>query len=416
MKNALRIGLCAGALAAMAALSAVAAEGCDKNHFILTFPCTVERQWVSTGALNVARFGHTATLLADGKVLVAGGQSGDGAGMMVSAELYDPATGAWTLTGSLNVPRSGHLAVMLPNGKVLVAGGDYAANPPFLAGDGSAELYDTVTGLWSPTGKLNTARQAFNMTLLQTGEVLVAGGVNNADDTLSSAELYNPATGMWRFTGHLLTARFGHTATLLQDGKVLVVAGTADDFWEIYVGDAEIYDPAAENWTRAGSVQVARQDHTATMLASGAVLIAGGYADVTPQNWLRDVKVVDVPTSYSTVDVFAPGSGWSKAADLTVPRMGHTATLLTDGEVIVAGGYDWNSVMQLVSTELYDPSTGAWRVAKSLGSSRNLHTATLLLDGSVLVAGGYGLTGGWESSFKTKALDSAELYGPASLQ
>jgi hypothetical protein len=302
----------------------------------------------------------------------------------------------------------------MADGKVLVAGGRSGDDAELVV---SAELYDPATGLWSPTGKLNTARQGFNMTLLQTGEVLIAGGFNNSYYTLSSAELYNPTTGMWRITGPLLTGRFGHTATLLQDGKVLVVAGTFDDFWGTYVGDAEIYDPVAENWTPAGSVQVARQYHTATMLASGAVLIAGGYASL----WDSP------PTTYSTVDEFAPGSGWSKAADLTVPRMGHTATLLTDGEVIVAGGYDaggyaWNSVVQLGSTELYDPSTGTWRVAKNLGSLRDLHTATLLLDGSVLVAGGcgltggYGLTGEWESSYKTKALDSAELYAPASLQ
>src|SRR6266550_2999128 len=178
------------------------------------FPADAPFTFGNTGSLNIARESHTATLLPNGKVLVAGGRTG--AGVLSSAELYDPASGTWSATGSLNTARRFHTATLLPNGKVLVAGG--AILP-------SEELYDPASGAWSPTGSLITGRCRHTATLLPNGKVLVAGGQGTGGVILSSAEVYDPASGTWSATGSLNTARWFHTATLLPNGKMLVAGG-----------------------------------------------------------------------------------------------------------------------------------------------------------------------------------------------
>ena len=171
--------------------------------------------WVNNNSLNTARSFHTATLLPNGQVLVAGGEGTNG-GFLDYAELYDPATGKWTATALMNQVRFASTATLLPNGQVLVAAGALRLS--------SAELYDPATGTWTPTGSLTTARLYHTATLLPNGQVLVAGG-STAPCPLSSAELYDPATGTWTATGSMTTARESHTATLLPNGQVLVAGG-----------------------------------------------------------------------------------------------------------------------------------------------------------------------------------------------
>jgi Galactose oxidase, central domain/Kelch motif len=228
--------------------------------------------WRNTGVMSTARASHTATLLRNGKVLVAGGQNV--AGLLSSAELYDPAARAWTATGSLATRREFHTATLLPSGKVLVAGGD---NGTILLS--TAELYDPATGSWAATGSLATGRDLHTATLLPSGKVLVAGGLGFGipDPTiLSSAELYDPATGSWTATGSLAITRDYHTATLLPSGEVLVAGGFQGTS---YPTSTELYDPSAGTWTPTGSLNSPRYEHTATLLRSGKVLVAGGYND-----------------------------------------------------------------------------------------------------------------------------------------
>lgn len=344
--------------------------------------------------LNDARFDHTATLLTNGKVLVAGGYGPVTPllpnGALNSSELYDPATGNWTVTlQPLGTGRGDHTATLLPNGKVLVAGGVDAQGHDALYG----ELYDPATDTWSNTGLLAKPRSYHTATLLQNGTVLLVGGVNAGSNVLSSAEIYNPTTNTWAATAPLATPRYSHTATLLNDGRVLVVGGFDGS---TKVASAEIFDPTLGTWAATGSLTTARFLHTATLLNTGQltdkVLVAGGL------NSNGD----DV----SSAELFDPGTNtWSTTGSLGIARFGHIATLMTNGsangQVMVMGGGNASSP-NLSSVELYDPALGTWSGTGNLQTGRIVFTATLLSTGDqVLVAGGDGAAG---------ALSSVELH------
>jgi Galactose oxidase, central domain len=200
-----------------------AADAADALHSNTTGSDTALANWIwkVTGRLNTARYLHTATLLQNGMVLVAGGLNDpDQTAVFASAELYDPANRTWTATGSLNAARFSHTATLLQNGTVLVAGGADALGFP-----ASAELYDPASGTWTATGSLNTARTYHTATVLPDGTVLVEAGEDRNFTSSASVEVYELASGTWTATGSLHNARTFHTATLLQDGTVLVAGG-----------------------------------------------------------------------------------------------------------------------------------------------------------------------------------------------
>lgn len=350
----------------------------------------------NTGSLAQARAYHTATSLTDGKVLVAGGDS-DGAGhTLTSTELYDPAGKTWMATGSLTDDRADHTATLLPNGKVLVVGGR-----KFFYDLASAELYDPASGMWTPTGSLNIPRRAHTATLLPNGKVLVAGGTREDNGymvySITSAEIYDPATGTWTATGSLATARGDHTATLLSSGKVLVAGGrpTFSGMGNLPITSAELYDPASGTWIPTGSLNTGRWGHTATLLSNGEGLVAGGYGN---GNLLSSAEIYDPATAT-----------WRTTGSLLARRGDHTATLLPDNKVLVAGGFSGEYPYgSLASAELYDPASGSWTGTGSLVTRREQHTATLLPDGTVLIAAGLGRdsTGNGRNNF----LASAERY------
>jgi hypothetical protein len=280
------------------------------------------KAFAPTGNMTVARDGHTATLLNNGVVLIAGGSSGSsGPGsqtLQAAAELYNPATGTFAATGNLNAPRFLHTATLLNNGMVLIAGGGTGRSS--LA---SAELYNPATGAFTPTGNLNIARQSHTATLLNNGMVLIAGGAG-ATGYLASAELYNPATGTFTLTGSFVAGRSGHTATLLNNGMVLIAGG----YNTSYLGSADLYNPATGQFSPTGSLNYARAYHSATLLNNGTVLIAGGYNTSLPP-----------PSLPAIAELYNPATGsFGTTGSLITPREGHTATLLESGDVLIAGG------------------------------------------------------------------------------
>ena len=343
--------------------------------------------FVQTGSLATARMLHAATLLNNGEVLVVGGVDGFQYHAVSSAELYSPVTGMFTTTGNLNTARIFNTATLLTNGQVLIAGGSDSKWNQI----GTAELYDPASGTFAFTGDLKTARTAHTATLLNNGKVLIVGGWDSNGNQIASdaagSELYDPTTGTFVSTGSLNTARDTHTATLLNNGKVLIVGGY--DSNSNTVSTAELYEPATETLTPAGSLNVGRAMHTATLLNNGSVLIAGGFA--SDGNAVASAELYDPTTGKFTV-----------TGSINTPRYdGAQGTLLDNGMVLLAGGQD-NNGNTLASAELYDPATGIFTVAGSMNTTRQSFTTTLLNNGQVLVAAGM--------DFYANVLNSAELY------
>jgi hypothetical protein len=346
--------------------------------------------WTATGNLIAARYHHTATLLPDGRVLVAGGQLLNPDNALASAELYDPASGTWKATGGMNEARTHHTATLLRDGKVLVAGGSSEGLGGVVLA--SAELYDPASGTWKATGGMNEARHGHTGTLLPNGEVLVAGGSSSglSSVALASAELYDPASGTWKATGGMNEARTGYTASLLRDGKMLVVGGLSGGLDAL--ASAELYDPTSGTWTATGGMNEARNDHTATRLPDGKVLVVGGTSR----------SVGGFTRQLFSAELYDPATGtWSATGGMNEARAFHTATLLLDGKVLVAGGFDPN-LSRLASAELFDPTTGTWSATAGMLNGRVDQSATLLAGGEVLVAAGR----------DQDVLAFAELYGP----
>ncbi|MBI1753510.1 MAG: immunoglobulin domain-containing protein [Acidobacteria bacterium] len=341
---------------------------------------TLSATFILAGPSIVGRSGHSATLLADGKTLVAGGSGPDPSDptstTLASSLLYDGTTQSWSLSGSLSTGRTDHTATRLQDGTVLVAGG--VQGSAYLS---STEIYDPATGSWTPAGSLGLARSGHSATLLPDGRVLVAGGLDAAGP-LSTAEIYDPATRRWTPAGGLATARSGHSATLLADGTVLVAGGLAAAG---AVLPSERYTPGTGVWTvTTGGLAEARSGHSATLLADGTVLVAGGTGNVG---------------ALSSAERFDPGTGtWAPTGGMASSRTGHQATLLPNGTVLVSGGKDGATV--LLTTEVYDPASGAWSLAEPLQTARSGHTATLQPDGSVLLA------------FGTRETQALERYVP----
>jgi len=354
-----------------------------------------------TGNMTTRRISHTATLLEDGAVLIAGGNLIESSRPPVfktqsSAELYDPDTGTFRPTGSMMTPRSRHTATLLMDGRVLVAGGD-VENPtderaPLALA--TAELYDPIARSFASTGSMTTARATHTATLLRDGRVLIAGGA--ADWT--SAEVYDPGTGLFAATGDM-NRFFAQNATLLSTGNVLVAK--SDPYGPSpYVTTAELYDPSAGKFTFAGYMAGMHNGGLATLLINGRVLFTGGdVGDGDGSSWAAELYDPSSAAFYS-------------AGAMTIGREAHSATLLGDGSVFLAGAHD--RPQNAVTTELYDPATGTFRPAASLDSPRELHTATLLKDGTVLIAGGLDLRY-WPDDSEDATLSSAEIYHPSTL-
>ena len=337
--------------------------------------------FVSTGSMTVVRMeGPSAAPLASGKVLVTGGIGLTAPyGLFTaisSAETYDPATGTFTTTGSMTIPRNLQTSTLLANGKVLVAGGNTVdAGHPAPVATATAELYDPVAGTFAATGSMSGTRSWHVAILLLNGKVLVLG--NSMRST--SAEVYDPGTGTFSTTGPMTVARgAGVAAVLLANGKVLVAGGRGDLIGtEVALASAEVYDPATGTFTATGSMNFARISASATLLANGSVLIAGGYTEASG--------------SPLRTELYDPATGlFTSSGSIGAARSSQAAVLLPSGKVLLAGGASGILDVSdaLASAELYNVTAGSSVSVGSMTVARSRPRACLLSGGNVFMIGG----------------------------
>jgi hypothetical protein len=350
---------------------------------IISAACT----WAETppaftpsGDMQAARVNHTATLLNDGRVLIAGGWNRGG--VLAGAELFDPASATFTPLPNMTSPRQLHSATLLADGRVLIAGG--------LSGSGtasrlsSAELFDPVTATFSRTGDLNSTHFQHAATRLTDGTVLISGGYLGG-----SLEYYDPAAGSFvTVPGPAVkTDNASDEAVLLANGSVFLVGS---DYPLIFNASTNSLKPA-------GYTPDLQSYPAATLLLNGKVLLSG--------NWIDDFGNCAAPCDGS--QIFDPvANAFSRTAPPSSSRYAHTATLLADGTVLLAGGYTVGA--GLAPAEIYDPSQDSYSQAGEMVTQRVFVASTLLADGRVLFTGGETAEGP-----STVQFASTEIYTPA---
>lgn len=354
-------------------------------------------EWTDTGAaLPTATAWHGqhdgAVLLPNGTVLVTGGAGASGAGS-AGAAVYDPQAGTWSPTGAMQTARRLHTATLLADGRVLVVGGISGAAAFPEAGVATAELLDPDTGEWTTTGTLHGPRWGHAAVLLGDNRVLVSGGVTTrsgqSEKALRTAELYDPDTGEWTETTPMTDARTGHAAVLLGNGQVLVCGGAVPvaEREMAPLAFCELYDPDATpepTWTATGNLRVPRSRHQATLLSATSVLVTGG----DPPG----------PAGDGTVGVFSVAEAerydqnnkkWTSVKEMPGGRTAHRAVPLGQGKVLVVGGAaGFRDDVGYESALVYDSSQNEWTTAGGLATGRFAFAAAALSDTAVLVTGG----------------------------
>lgn len=323
--------------------------------------------WKYTALMNERRASHSATLLPDGRVLIAGGfdRAEDGRGQVYlrSAEIYNPRTNKFTTAGELIYTRAGHTATLLQNGTVLVAGGFGA-----MGALSSAELFDPATESFTQITSMKVRRGGCSATLLLDGRVLFCGGGDREPTT--TAEMFDPRTKTFTLTGSMSFPRTAHTATRIPGGMVLVIGGSSHQ--NTVLGSAEMFDPARGIFLQAATLNVPRYHHAAAAMNDGSVLVVGGADQRDWQGQLAAVERYTVSTG-RFVSLTSLRYARFKISDAVIG--------FEDGTFLIAGGN--------AAVERFSSITGISTVVATLDNPYYYATATFLVDGSALIAGGY---------------------------
>lgn len=339
-----------------------------------SYPLLVDPTWTATAnTMTAARSGHTATLLANGKVLIVGGQRPNGATTtyLATTELFDPATNTFAAAAPMAAARSLHVAVLLSSGDVLVAGGA-GVSGALLA---TAELYDGAA--FRTVGVLQAARAEASAVELSNGKVLIAGGIAGTT-VLQTAELFDTTTEKWTFTkGNMANRRFGHFVTKVPSGQGFVFGGTSLAAATLVVGSSEYYSPASDVFSAGSGLGTARRHFGAALMNDNRILAAGGLTGAGAE--IASAEIYDPNTA-----------SWSPAGNLLHARGRAPVSVLTNGAAVVTGGVATQAGARtfLKSAELYDATSKAWVALPDLGTARADHTSTALSGSKLLVTGG----------------------------
>ncbi|MDQ3098811.1 MAG: hypothetical protein M3Q44_03625 [bacterium] len=414
----------------------------------------------TAGNMKISRSDQTSVLLRNGKVLLAGGRTSTTA--TSTAELFDPTTvtAANVFTATTNNltagVRYGHRATLLPNGNVVISGGTNGTGPL-----SSAEIYDDATGTWSSASIMVQKRSMFSLTLLPNGKILAVGGciagnctAGSANRT-STAEIFDPLKNSWTSTAGslVLGVRSEHSASLLPSGKVVIHGGTTDG--TTFLSTSEIYDPLTGTFTAGSVAQTGRKDHDTISLANGKLMTVDGWNGTTAysnaeiltidqqistanstnsQNpdlvkdslgniqavwqawrseglspgtsggsWKVMTQEINNPSSGSITKQYPTGttSAWAATGNLSTGKRNISTVLLPSGKVLASGGFTTVSVSD---AEIFDPQSGTWTAtANNMAKAHSNHASYLLKNGKVIVAAGSGTSS-----------SAAEIYDPTS--
>ena len=348
------------------------------------------------------RFAHDATLLDDGRVLVSGGWTGVAdineihPFPIVFSQIFDPDTNTWTLTDRIEPEESegipGFLvfspATRLPDGRIA----SMALSEEAMSGGpddvtSAIVVFDPETGEWMHLSDIPSNRIFTDIIALSSGDILVVGGldlkaISSASATLDVVDIvesYNTDTGEWQTLGPMNEAAMEVSLVPLNDGRVMAVGGAGEFDTQLETARAEIFDPATGSWTLTGDMNTPRASVKTVALADGRVLATGGFG-----------SHIQAFNDSLTSEIYDPETGeWAVTGPMSVQRFRHTLTLLPDGRVLAVGGEEQvGDYMLYSSTEIFDPQTNTWSPGPELSQPRSGHSATLMPDGSVLLAGG----------------------------
>jgi hypothetical protein len=417
----------------------------------LAAPILVDPDWSTTGTMTVSHWGDAAWRRPDGRVMAVGGCALTGCPtsfantacgqVLANTDLWDPASGTWTSAPAMLTARTTFAGVPLPSGDLIVAGGctttsctqtndaGFCLASPCTQTTDLSEVYSYAKGAWIDAGSVSSPRFASMGVPIGSGDALVVGGCDGVDadggdgNCTTSVERWRGAAGTWSEQSPLPGPRGFGSATVLADGRVLVVGGCADSLCTTLLSDAVVYDPVANTWTAAGSMSSPRAGHTATLLNDGTVLVAGGCIDATcsatgaGNSVLSSVDIWTASAESAASDAGGDGEAGATSADagaagqftagpsMAGARHHHTATLLTNGDVLMAGGAD-STGSSLPTSEVYLPLARQWIGTSAMLMSRAFHIGVTLNDGRVLVSGGCN---------PQTCIPFAEIFNPARL-
>lgn len=356
------------------------------------------------------------TVATSGDVLIAGGQDAPDSGS-TAAEVFNPSSQTFSRVGDMSYTRIGAIAFVPRTGKLadhpIVTGGQWQFSKHRSKVTGTSELFDPATGSFTkgPRIKMELDIEAGSVVELADGRFLIiAGSKRNKKCNcvlINLAMIYDPVKHKFSKTrGTLLQGRWGAAMARISgcgcsnEGKVLIAGG----YYKNTLAEAELFDPATGKFSATGSMNSARVRLTATTLNDGTVLVAGGQGSSGPP--LDTAEIYDPATGTFSLTTSKPGG-----TNMNSARAEHTATLLNDGTVLIAGGRTNDETGSVIdSAEVYDPSAFAFTAVSPMNSPRFVQSATLIegsgtaLDGQVLIAGGV--------ANGNIALTSAEIFNP----